>query len=293
MVLYIGGHLSIAGKSIVRLIKDMISIDGSTLQFFIRTPKSITMKTIFDRTSQSDIDEIKQLVKIHNFPLIVHGSYMTNLCKVQSQQPQKYLDLVIDDINKLSSINGIGVVMHPGSKRDLRKPQYQKTLISNITSILKSITNGSAKLVIETMATPISYGSAFEELQYIYQHIDKSLKPRLGFCFDTAHVWAYGYDLSTIEKAYNVLIEFTKAIGGIGNFTCIHLNSNPSICGSHIDRHADFDKGTIPSEVLVYITAFAQHFSIPIILERTHKSLTKYKDEIKRMKHDLKMKLNE
>ena len=90
-----------------------------------------------------------------------------------------------------------------------------------------------------------SVGSTFEQLAEIKSGVHS--KKRIGFCIDTCHLWAAGYDFST-EKGYHSVWKEFDDILGYEHLKALHLNDSKNPLGSHVDRHQEIGEGTIGIE---------------------------------------------
>src|SRR5262249_17084844 len=85
-------------------------------------------------------------------------------------------------------------------------------------------------------------GATFEELRALRDGIPESVRHRVGFCFDTAHLHAAGYDVAgDVESVWGGF----DRVGGGGRLEWILLNDSRAQRGSHLDRHAWIGDGTI------------------------------------------------
>ena len=64
----------------------------------------------------------------------------------------------------------------------------------------------------------------------------------VGICFDTCHVHASGYDLST-DEGYDRTFDELDRVLGIDRIEAFHLNDSKSPAGSRVDRHAEIGDG--------------------------------------------------
>ena len=72
-----------------------------------------------------------------------------------------------------------------------------------------------------------------------------ALRARVGFCLDTAHLHAAGYDVAGgLEGVWE---RFDRVVG-LELLKCLHLNDSKSAAGSGVDRHQWIGEGTIGSE---------------------------------------------
>ena len=66
-------------------------------------------------------------------------------------------------------------------------------------------------------------GYAFHHLAYVRDHV---VEPeRIGFCLDTCHVHAAGYDLSTETAARRTIRAFDAACG-LASLHVVHVNDS-------------------------------------------------------------------
>jgi deoxyribonuclease-4 len=67
----------------------------------------------------------------------------------------------------------------------------------------------------------------------------------VGFCLDTAHLHAAGYDVATgIEGVWEA---FDRTVG-FPLLRCLHLNDSKAAAGSRLDRHEWIAEGRIGAE---------------------------------------------
>jgi deoxyribonuclease-4 len=85
-------------------------------------------------------------------------------------------------------------------------------------------------------------------------------------CFDTAHVFASGYDLRGYDGYCRTLDEFDEIIG-LERVRVIHINDSKAPLGSRVDRHTSLGRGHLGLQVF-HAFARDQRFSdTPMILE--------------------------
>src|SRR5207248_1605980 len=107
-------------------------------------------------------------------------------------------------------------------------------------------------------------GHRFEHLAAIFEQVE--MPKRLGFCFDTCHVFAAGYDISTPKGLATTIKEFDKLLG-LEKILGFHFNDSKTGLGSRVDRHEHIGKGHIgmaPFKEILNTRAFSK---VPKILE--------------------------
>ncbi len=236
--LLLGAHMSVAGGYDQALIRGE-SIGCTTIQIFTKSnrqwyakPIHIDDAILFKKTlEQSNIKSV-----------IAHASYLINVGSAQKATEEKAIKALIDELERCELLGIKSLVLHPGSCGTLTKEEGIKQISANLNKALEQTTS-STMILLENMAGQGSaIGSTFEELALIRANIHH--KKRIGFCFDTCHAFAAGYDLSTQESYQNVWKAFDATIG-LEHLKAIHLNDSKQKLGSHLDRHEDIGKGHI------------------------------------------------
>ena len=88
----------------------------------------------------------------------------------------------------------------------------------------------------------------------------------MGYCFDTCHVTAAGYDMTTDAGAAAVLRRFHGACGR-RNLRVFHLNDSVGAVGSRRDRHAHIGHGTCGLACFRAIVNLGTFARVPKIIE--------------------------
>jgi deoxyribonuclease-4 len=90
-----------------------------------------------------------------------------------------------------------------------------------------------------------SIGNSIEELAQIYEAMGRD--ERMGFCLDTCHMLAGGYEVRTKEGWDEALEKFDRLIG-LDKLGVLHLNDSMTDMGSNRDRHENIGQGFIGEE---------------------------------------------
>ncbi len=85
-------------------------------------------------------------------------------------------------------------------------------------------------------------------------------------CWDTAHLWAAGYDLASPAGWEHLWREFHDLLGR-GAPDLIHLNDTEVGLGSEVDRHARIGHGLLGFETFSRIVRDSRLASVPMVLE--------------------------
>ena len=84
-----------------------------------------------------------------------------------------------------------------------------------------------------------------DQLAALRARIGKEVRDRVGFCADTCHLHAAGYDLG---GDYDGVWRRWDEILGLERLRCLHLNDSKTPFGSRRDRHALIGEGSLGPE---------------------------------------------
>lgn len=116
-----------------------------------------------------------------------------------------------------------------------------------------------------------SIGKTWDEIRLLYEGLDRTV---IGFCMDTAHLFASGmcdFSYNQIVDSFDSFREFCKC-----NIPVIHLNDSKTGYCSRVDRHEQLGEGHIwhrEKESLTYIIERANEDGIDLILETPDPSI--------------------
>jgi apurinic endonuclease APN1 len=107
-------------------------------------------------------------------------------------------------------------------------------------------------------------GSSFDELAQIISGVGN--QDKIGVCFDMAHVFAAGYDISSVDEFASVLADFDATVG-LSKIGLFHINDSKTELGSHHDRHALVGGGEIGAEAFRQLLSDSRFTETPKVLE--------------------------
>jgi len=267
--LLIGAHISIS-KGFEHAVKEALSINANTLQFFTRNPRGSAAKAI----DPVDIQRKDELCRKNEFgPLIAHAPYTLNLASTKDETRDFAKMILRDDLKRLQEARVDFLVMHPGSHLGEGIEEGIKKIAYGFREIITE--KDKVMILLETMTGVGSeVGHTFEQL---YDIIDKAGFPeKMGVCIDTCHLLGAGYDI--IGKLDEVINKFDKIIG-IEKIKAIHLNDSKFPLASRKDRHANINEGELGIKVIKNIIKHPALRCKPFLLE-TPGGLNNYKKEI-------------
>lgn len=234
----IGCHVSISPK--VYLAVDRAeSLGCDTFQIFASNPRAWKSPSLIE----DDLFEFKaRLAESSLSPLVVHVPYLVNLASPDAEVHTKSMALFDDSLIRAGQLGADYLVLHPGSHLGRGTEAGIERVAASLKVFIPKI-EGDIKILLEnTAGQGGSLGAKLSELSKMIEGLEKN--PSFGVCFDTAHGFAAGYDVST-EEGIEQTIEEIESSFGLNRLSLIHINDSKAPLGSRVDRHDDIGKGHI------------------------------------------------
>jgi deoxyribonuclease-4 len=204
-----------------------------------------------------------------------HTGYLINLGAAASDNRDKSIKSLIQEINLATEIGLPFLVMHPGAHLGAGEATGFKQIVAGLNEVFRATKGSPVRIALENTAGQGScLGHKMEHLAAIYDGVDKP--QRLGICLDTAHFFAAGYDIRT-EKGWNAALKELDELVGLDQVVAFHLNDSKTELGSRVDRHAGIGQGKIGKETFRHIINDARFVNHPGCLE-TPKSKDLHED---------------
>jgi len=253
--------MSIAG-GVHTAVERGISIGCTTMQMFVKNNNQWKGKEI----SEEDVSTYKKLLRESSIgPVVVHDTYLINLCATDGMILRKSREALKDELDRCELLGVEYLNFHPGSHVGAGEDDGIKRIVESIDIIHEQTKGYAVKSVLETTAgqgTAIGY--RFEQLRKI---IDLVAQPeRMAVCMDTCHVYAAGYDIAT-ERGYEKTFEEFDTIVGLQRLVAFHVNDSKRELGSHVDRHEHIGKGKIGKKGFRMLMNDKRFATVPKILE--------------------------
>lgn len=251
-----GSHLSIAG-SMLNALDDAKRLGFDTVQVFTKNQQQWKAKPLdpglvkdwHARAAELGFDRggPKDARGQHRGGITSHASYLINLAAPADALWRQSIDLMTDEIERCEQLGIPFLVHHPGAFTTSSLDEGLRR-IADAYAELFSRTKGYATVscLEGTVGAGSQIGGPFEELARLRSLIiEKTGQPeRVGFCLDTCHVHAAGYDLSSAASAKAALSRFDE-LCGLSHVRVWHINDSKGAAGSHLDRHDHIGHGTI------------------------------------------------
>jgi len=207
-------------------------------------------------------------------PLAIHVNYLINLASADPAIRAKSIEAFRGELERAAAIGAEYLVLHPGSAcAHMGKACGQpiEEAIDSFATALGEASRGVRRhgltvLLENTAGCGFQLGSRFEELHELRLRTARLSDLPLGYCLDTCHLLAAGFNVST-AAGLRVAIESADACLDLSNVHLIHANDSQAPLGSHRDRHAGIGQGHIGLEGFRRILRHPKLHSKPFILE--------------------------
>jgi len=220
--------------------------DADVVQFFLADPQSWKTPPPFPNAEEIVASEVE---------VFIHSPYPVNIASLNNRIRIPSRKTVLQHATGAAALGAKGLVVHGGHVRQGEDPE---TGLANWRKMFeRQADQGGFPVPLLIENTAGGDAAMAREMEMIAKLWDKVGEFGAGFCFDTCHAFAAGWDL-------------TKAVAQIkaitGRIDLVHLNNSRDEFGSNRDRHASVvnGEGTIDPEILAAVAAEA---GAPVIVE--------------------------
>lgn len=281
-----GSHLSIAG-GMVNALQKAGELKLDCVQVFTKNQRQWAVKPLADTDRDAWLAELTRMGWLED-PLpggsrcvVSHNSYLINLASPDPEAWERSCALQRVELERCEALRIPFCVSHPGAHLgESRKPAEPNVLDGTLTRDERAGLARIAKALdrlhrenrggttITCLETTVGAGT---NLGYDFHHLarirDLVKQPeRVGFCLDTCHVTAAGYDMTTRARADDVLGRFDE-ICGLSSLYVVHVNDSLGAVGSRKDRHAHIGLGTCGMACFEAVVNHPGLADVPMVLE--------------------------
>jgi deoxyribonuclease-4 len=239
--LRIGIHTSTAG-ALSNAAQKAIELGANTFQIFSSSPRMWRYPPL----RIPEIAALRDLRQQHDLhPLVIHDNYLINLASRDPEIRTKSIRAYREEVTRAVAIGAEYLVAHPGSYRDQSIADAIYSLADGVAEAVDGVEHGGLTLLIEnTAGQGAALGSKFEELAKMRELLLPRLRFPVGYCIDTCHSLAAGYDLASAGGLAETVARLDDVLG-LDRIPVIHANDSKGALGSHLDRHANIGEGAI------------------------------------------------
>jgi deoxyribonuclease-4 len=261
--LRLGIHTFTAG-SLEKAALTAAELGANTFQIFSASPRMWRAR-LPDPVQVKLFRAARERLDLH--PLAIHVNYLVNLASADPVIREKSISAFRGELERAAILGADFLVVHPGSYRGRSVEDGIASFAVALHDASKAFRHGALTVLLEnTAGSGCSIGSRFEELQSIRELAHDLTDLPVGYCLDTCHLLAAGYDIRT-AAGLRKTVQNMEACLGLTNVHLFHANDSKTPLGSRVDRHEGIGKGHIGSEAFRRILRHPKLRTKPFILE--------------------------
>ena len=277
--LWLGSHLSIAG-GLENAVHAAVELTCDCVQIFTKNQRQWAAPPL----TEAQVEAFAAALGAAGWGgerVVAHNSYLVNMASPDQANWEKSVCLMREELERCERLGIPACVAHPGAHLEApRKPGDPNLLggepsgdeVKGLARIVKALdrlekeTRGYAvRTAIEnTVGSGTNLGYDFAHLRWIRAHV--KAPERVGFCFDTCHAVAAGYDMSS-ERGAQAVMDQLDEVCGLESVLAVHLNDSIAALGSRKDRHAHIGEGTCGLDCFREVLSRTKLWGIPMALE--------------------------
>jgi deoxyribonuclease IV len=237
----IGVHLSTTG-GVASAVRRGAAIGANTLQIFSSSPRMWRASKITPEQASLTREARSELAI---GPLVIHTSYLVNLCSQSSEICEKSVQAFRGEIERALALGAEYLVVHPGSYRGLTRRQGLELAAQSIAKAIAGLPWQQTPfhiLIENTAGAEHSLGGSFEQVAELIQHL-RPYAP-VAACLDTCHTHVSGYDIVSAAGWAETMAQIEQTVG-CDTVRVWHCNDAKAARGSKLDRHEHIGEGTI------------------------------------------------
>jgi deoxyribonuclease-4 len=251
-----GSHLSIAG-TMLNALDDAVRLGLDTVQVFTKNQQQWAAKPLDTAMVKDWHAKVRAIGFDRGGPpdargtsrggITSHASYLINLAAPDDTLWKKSIDLMTDEVERCETLGIPFLVHHPGAYTTSSLDAGLTRIAEAYREVFKRTKGFSTVSCLEgTVGAGSQIGGRFEELADLRARIIATTgePARVGFCLDTCHMHAAGYDMATRASGERALAEFDQ-VCGVAHLRAFHMNDSKGAVGSHLDRHMHIGEGMI------------------------------------------------
>lgn len=255
-----GLHISTSG-GITKAYQTARECGCECVQIFSGNPTSWTDSPLSEKT----IAETRAATAALDLtPLVFHTPYLINLATPKEDFRQKSIALLLAALRKADQLGVAMVNTHVGNHMGEGVEAGIERIVAALNEVAEAIPAGCRIVLENGTGKGTEIGGQIDELVMVAQRAD--LGDRLGLCLDTAHLWAYGYDLRQASVVDDLLGLIDGPLG-LETLCLLHGNDNGRRLGGRTDVHRHPGEGELGLETFANLYRRPELATLPVIME--------------------------
>jgi deoxyribonuclease IV len=263
----VGAHVRGGGK-LVPSLELGVEMGATSIQIFTQSPRMWKPSQYAPEVLAGYREAAAKNLTITD--TFCHATYLINLATADLELYEKSVACLTHNLSVARGIGSSGLILHVGSHHGAGFDQVVRQIADAFERALAeadTAPEGEADCPILIENAAGSGGTVGRSLEEIHLLIDAcNSDDRLGLCIDTQHLWASGFDYSTVVGTERLIKEIESSVG-MDRLRCFHFNDSKTELGGNRDRHANVGEGTIGTRALAILTGHPQIRNLPLLLE--------------------------
>jgi deoxyribonuclease IV len=257
----LGAHISISG-GVDKAVGRGQAVGCEAMQIFTKNANQWQAKPL----SPAEIQGFRNGCATAGIaPVIAHSAYLINLAAPDEALYERSIQGLLDELQRCEVLGIPDLVIHPGAHMGMGEEYGLARVATAINRIHQATSHQQTAITLEiTAGQGGSLGYKFEHFAAILAQVDAP--ERLGFCLDTCHLLAAGYDFRT-RQDYNQMMDAWNDLVGIERIRVIHLNDSKRDLGSRVDRHEHIGQGYIGTTGFELLLNDRRLSELPMVVE--------------------------
>jgi deoxyribonuclease IV len=261
----LGFHLRLQ-QELIDLLRVADTLSLPAVQFFLA--KTENKQTTYITPTAEEKALLQKIITQNKATISIHASYWINAASGKDEAYTASKRLLKKELTLARDLEAHFLVMHPGTANgfdpDLPASTVKQLGIERLATLLNEVLKHQSDITIlleNTAHGRNAVGSDLNDYRRIKELLDEPEK--VYFCLDTAHAFAYGYNI----KDFDAFLDILKASIGLDELKLIHLNDIEGEAGAKQDKHMIPGQGRLGMGLLQKIAYLRDFQDIPKIIE--------------------------
>ncbi len=263
----IGAHVR-GGGTLIPSLELGVEMGATSIQIFTQSPRMWKPSLYAPEVLAAYREAQAETPSIRN--TFCHATYLINLATADAELYEKSIETLTHNLSVARGMGSSGLILHVGSHHGAGFDNVVRQIADAFERALAEadpVPDGVADcpILIENAAgSGGTVGRSFEEIRFLIDACNGD--DRLGLCIDTQHLWASGFDFSTVAGTERLIEEIEFSVG-MNRLRAFHLNDSKIELGGNRDRHANIGEGTIGTKGLAPLVGHPRIRDLPLLLE--------------------------
>jgi len=271
-----GAHTSIAGGLHLALER-ATALGCDTVQIFLRNNVRWRARA---RTSE-ELEQFRETLAASELePVVAHAIYLINLASPEKEVRAQSIEAFAEELARCHEAGIPYLVLHPGSHKGEGLEEGIARIARTISAAYDAHPEYEVMTLLENTAGQGNViGKRFEELAQITAQVEDPA--HVGYCFDTAHALAAGYEMRTSEGYHDTFAQLERVLG-LDKLHCFHVNDSRYDLNEEADGHRNIGEGYLDIEAFRMLVNDPRFAELPMILETpTEDDMSGYEADLK------------